>query len=165
MLLSGLTWLWLVLKLSRVLEVVTRRRSGERRLIVPLATSTIMFSRCLTDVRYFREHQEREIVKVVCINISCNLLLTLKILEFLKSEDMRVEMSMKFVAQCNPYARQKAGGQHPPPSVPSVIGKSMSCVLCVSRGTCLGKTCLGDNGKLHFPTLFTILFSQSFSSS
>ena len=37
------------------------------------------------------------------------------ILEFLKSEDMRVEMAMKFVAQCNPFAQQKAGGQKPPP--------------------------------------------------
>ena len=147
MLLSGLTWLWLVLKLSRVLEVAIRRRSGERRLIVPLATSTIMFSRCLTDVRYFREHQEIEIVKVICINISCNLLLTLKILEFLNSEDLRFDVSRKFVAQCNPYTRQKPGGQKPPPSVPRVIAESKSCVICVSRGTCLGKSCLGDNGK------------------
>ena len=71
----------------------------------------------------------------------------LQILEFLKSEDKRVEMSMKFVAQCNSYARQKAGGLMPPPSVPRILGELKSCVICVSRGTCLGKSCLGDNGK------------------
>ena len=62
-------------------------------------------------------------------------------------------MSMKFVAQCNSYARQKAGGQKPPPIVPRVIGKTMSCVICVSRGTCLGKSCLGDNGMSYINQL------------
>ena len=86
--------------------------------------------------------------------ISCNLQHAsiyhyLKILEFLKSEHMRIGMSMKFVAQCNAYTRQKAGGQNPPPRVPRVIAELMSCVICVSRGTCLGKSCLGDKGKLH----------------
>ena len=81
------------------------------------------------------------------------------ILEFLKSEDMRVELAMKFVAQCNPFAQQKAGGQKPPPSVPRVIGQTMSCVICITRGTCMGKSCLGDNGKLHFTVTFTFLFS------
>ena len=71
----------------------------------------------------------------------------LLILDFLKSEDKRVRMSMEFVALCNAYARQKAGGQKPAPSVPRVIGQTMSCVLCVARSTCLGKNCLGDNGK------------------
>ena len=64
---------------------------------------------------------------------------------------MRVGMSMKFVSQCNSYTRQKAGGQMPPPSVPKIIGEMMSCVICVTRGTCMGKSCLGSNGKLHIP--------------
>ena len=60
---------------------------------------------------------------------------------------------MKFVDQCNSFARQKAGGQKPPPSVPRIIGEKMSCIICVSRGTCLGKSCLGDNGELYFHQL------------
>ena len=61
--------------------------------------------------------------------------------------------------QCNPFAQQKAGGQKPPPSVPRVIGQTMSCVICITRGTCMGKSCLGDNGKLVFTVTFTFLFS------
>ena len=64
---------------------------------------------------------------------------------------MRVEMSMKFAAQCNSFTRQKAGGQKPSPSVPKIIGDLKSCVICVTRGICMGKSCLGNNGKLHFP--------------
>ena len=60
---------------------------------------------------------------------------------------------MKFVDQCNSFARQKAGGQKPPPSVPRIIGEKMSCIICVSRGTCLGKSCLGDNGMFYFHQL------------
>ena len=75
------------------------------------------------------------------------------ILANLNSEAIRVDMAMKFVAQCNPFAQQKAGGQKPSPSVPRVIGQMMSCVICVTRGKCLGKSCLGDNGKLLFHQL------------
>ena len=79
-------------------------------------------------------------------------------LDFLKSEDKRVELALKFVTQCNSYTRQKPGGQLPSPSVPQVIGQLMSCVICVTRGTCMGKSCLGDNGKSHLMLTYTSNF-------
>ena len=65
------------------------------------------------------------------LQFNCNYQ-SLIILDFLKSEDKRVELSLKFVAQCNSYTRQKPGGQLPSPSVPQVIGQLMSCVICVT---------------------------------
>ena len=61
---------------------------------------------------------------------------------------MRVQMAMKFVAKINVFSCQKAGGYKDAPSIPAVIGKS--CLMCVTRGTCLGKSCLGNNGKFRF---------------
>ena len=65
--------------------------------------------------------------------------------EFLKSEETRVKMAMLFVSQCNEFTRQKAGGWKPAPSLPKVIGQS--CLMCVTRGTCLGSSCFGDRGR------------------
>ena len=70
----------------------------------------------------------------------------LKILDFLKSEALRVDISKKFVVQMNRFSTQKAGGCAIAPIIPSAIGKTNSCFMCVTRGTCLGKSCLGDNG-------------------
>ena len=60
---------------------------------------------------------------------------------------MRVQMAMKFVAKMNLYSCQKAGGYKAAPSIPAVMG--MSCLMCVTRGTCLGNSCLGNNGKFR----------------
>ena len=71
------------------------------------------------------------------------------------SEDLRMETAMDFVTKMNLFSCQKAGGFKAAPTVPAVIGGS--CLICVTRGTCLGKTCLGDNGKFLF-NLHTILY-------
>ena len=57
-------------------------------------------------------------------------------------------MALEFVDRCNAFSRQKCGGYKPAPCVPAIIGQS--CILCITRSTCLGSSCLGDNGRLHF---------------
>ena len=59
---------------------------------------------------------------------------------------------MQFVSQCNNFTRQKAGGWKPAPSIPKVIGQS--CLMCVTRGTCLGSCCLGDKGRYFYQIIF-----------
>ena len=59
---------------------------------------------------------------------------------------------MQFVSQCNNFTRQKAGGLKPAPSIPKVIGQS--CLMCVTRGTCLGSCCLGDKGRYFYQIIF-----------
>ena len=54
---------------------------------------------------------------------------------------------MKFVNQMNKFSFQKAGGFVSAPRIPSAIGDTMSCLMCVTRAKCLGKSCLGDNGE------------------
>ena len=62
------------------------------------------------------------------------------------SETLRVITSMQFVAKMNKFSCQKAGGFAVAPSIPSAISDTMSCLMCITRGRCLGKSCLGDNG-------------------
>ena len=88
--------------------------------------------------------QETIELKILCCTVDYN---TSQILDHLQSEEMRVQMSMQFVAKCNPFARQKAGGQKTAPSIPTVIAQTMSCLMCVTKAQCLGRSCLGDNGK------------------
>ena len=69
-----------------------------------------------------------------------------------------MEMSRQFVVQMNKFSTQKAGGHAVAPIIPSAIGKTNSCLMCVTRGTCLGKSCLGDNGMyLYFSNTFILL--------
>ena len=72
-------------------------------------------------------------------------------LDFLLSEIVRVKTSMQFVNQMNAFSRQKAGGFINPPSIPKVMDNS--CPICVTRGTCLGKSCLGDKGLYYYYTI------------
>ena len=66
-----------------------------------------------------------------------------------------MEIARKFVAQMNRFSSQKAGGYAVAPIIPHAIGQTNSCLMCVTRGTCLGKSCLGDNGKYsYFSTTF-----------
>ena len=65
-------------------------------------------------------------------------------------------MAMQFVSQCNEFTRQKAGGWKPAPSLPKVFGHS--CLMCVTRGTCLGSGCFGDKGRCFSPN-FNFYFS------
>ena len=53
-------------------------------------------------------------------------------------------MSREFVVQMNKFSCQKAGGYAVAPIIPSAMANS--CLMCVTRGTCLGRSCLGDNG-------------------
>ena len=75
------------------------------------------------------------------------------ILDISRSEVMRVEMSMEFVAKINRFSCQKAGGFATAPILPKAIGQTMSCMMCVTRGQCLGKNCLGDNGMFIYSFL------------
>ena len=59
-------------------------------------------------------------------------------------------MSKQFVVQMNKFSCQKPGGFNVAPIIPSAIAKTKSCLMCVTRGTCLGKSCLGDNGVYLF---------------
>ena len=73
-------------------------------------------------------------------------------------------MAMNFAALCNAFSRQKPGGHKPAPSVPRVIGQS--CIMCVTRGTCLGSSCLGNKGRLFLLFLsFHYYFFQFFQKS
>ena len=69
---------------------------------------------------------------------------------------MRVETAMRFVSKMNLFSCQKTGGYKSAPSIPAVMG--MSCLMCVTRGTCLGKSCLGNNGKLLLNIIHFIIF-------
>ena len=88
---------------------------------------------------------------------------TLLILEFLKSENTRVQLAMNFVARCNAFSRQKTGGYKSAPSVPRVIGQS--CIMCVTRGTCLGSSCLGNKGRLFLLYIVSGFITNCLSSS
>ena len=59
---------------------------------------------------------------------------------------LRVQTAMKFVDQMNKFSCQKAGGFVAALRIPSAISDTQSFLMCVTRGTCLGKSCLGDNG-------------------
>ena len=69
-------------------------------------------------------------------------------------------MSMEFVAKMNEFSCQKAGGHAAAPSIPKAIGETMSCLMCVTRAKCMGKSCLGDKGV--YLLIYTLYSSNKF---
>ena len=67
---------------------------------------------------------------------------------------------MRFVSKMNLFSCQKAGGYKSAPSIPAVMG--MSCLMCVTRGTCLGKSCLGNKGKFLLYIIIHFLIVKTF---
>ena len=112
-----------------------------------------MFARCPIAVKFFLSHHEKKEMVTYIFIFRRFIFFKIFHLEIPHSEVMRVEMSMEFVAKINRFSCQKAGGFATAPILPKAIGQTMSCMMCVTRGQCLGKNCLGDNGMFIYSFL------------